>query len=80
MVPLGCALVMSSFVLQPTAERASGAKDLQLMTGLSGATYWSANWIFDFFVYLFAWAAVCALISFYQPFLVVTKCKYEISY
>ncbi|XP_077513145.1 phospholipid-transporting ATPase ABCA3-like [Amblyomma americanum] len=73
LVPLGVAPLMATMVLLPTSERASGAKDLQLMTGLSGALYWLANWLFDFFVYIFAWATICALLSSYQPLLFETK-------
>ncbi|XP_077564635.1 phospholipid-transporting ATPase ABCA3-like [Haemaphysalis longicornis] len=73
LVPLGSALLVATTSLLPTAERASGAKELQLMTGLSGAVYWLAHWLFDLVFYLIAWLVIFFVLSFYEPLLGPTK-------
>ncbi|CAN7997700.1 unnamed protein product, partial [Ixodes hexagonus] len=56
-VPLGTAFLVASFALFPVAEQASGAKALQLMTGVSASLFWVSQFVFDLLVYLLAWSA-----------------------
>ncbi|KAM7306047.1 ATP-binding cassette sub-family A member 2-like [Ixodes scapularis] len=54
-------LLLSGFVILPFTETASHAKELQLMTGVSGYLYCLSNFLFDLVVYLAAFVplAVC---------------------
>ncbi|KAG0423854.1 hypothetical protein HPB47_000385 [Ixodes persulcatus] len=54
-------LLLSGFVIFPFTETASHAKELQLMTGVSGYLYCLSNFLFDLVVYLAAFVplAVC---------------------
>ncbi|CAN7992300.1 unnamed protein product, partial [Ixodes pacificus] len=54
-------LLLSGFVTLPFTETASRAKELQLMTGVSGYLYCLSNFLFDLIVYLAAFVplAVC---------------------
>ena len=47
-------LLVSLFLIFPLVERTSGAKHLQMMTGLSPATFWLTNLAWDFLIYLVA--------------------------
>ncbi|KAL3207497.1 hypothetical protein MRX96_039661 [Rhipicephalus microplus] len=51
-------LVMSSFVVLPSIEICSEARQLQLMTGVSGYLYLAANFIFDLVFYLVPMAVI----------------------
>ncbi|KAM7305713.1 uncharacterized protein ISCGN_015609 [Ixodes scapularis] len=54
-------LLLSGFVILPFTETASHAKELQLMTGVSGYLYCLSNFLFDLIIYLAAFVplAVC---------------------
>lgn len=47
-VPIGLALFASSFLVFPTDERRTQAKQLQLMAGVHPITFWLTSFIFDF--------------------------------
>lgn len=47
-IPLALSFLAASFVFVPIHERASKAKLLQLMTGISAPLYWLAMFIWDF--------------------------------
>lgn len=49
-LPLALSYLSASFVLVPIHERISKAKLLQMMTGISSATYWIAMFAWDFVV------------------------------
>ncbi|KAL1413926.1 hypothetical protein MTO96_007975 [Rhipicephalus appendiculatus] len=51
-------LVMSSFVVLPSIEICSEARQLQLMTGVSGYLYLAANFLFDLVFYLVPMAVI----------------------
>ncbi|XP_040064083.1 ATP-binding cassette sub-family A member 17-like [Ixodes scapularis] len=59
--PAVVGLLLSDFVIFPFTETASHAKELQLMTGVSGYLYCLSNFFFDLVVYLVAFVplAVC---------------------
>lgn len=54
-VPLALSSLTSSFILIPIHERASKAKLLQMMSGISPATYWFSMFVWDF--------AICIIIN-----------------
>ncbi|KAH7957174.1 hypothetical protein HPB52_015785 [Rhipicephalus sanguineus] len=64
-LPLVAGVLVAAFSLFPTAERASRAKDIQMMTGMSGCTYWTSNYLFDLQTYITVWALMGVLHSFY---------------
>ncbi|KAH6932399.1 hypothetical protein HPB50_005311 [Hyalomma asiaticum] len=64
-LPLAVGVLVAAFALFPTAERTSRAKDLQMMTGISGRTFWMASYLFDLQTYIIVWALVGVLHSFY---------------
>ncbi|KAL3203179.1 hypothetical protein MRX96_042074 [Rhipicephalus microplus] len=70
-LPLVTGVLVAAFSFFPTAERVSRAKDIQMMTGMSGCTYWTSNYLFDVQVYLTVWALMGVLLSFY--YVVTTK-------
>ena len=49
---MGINMVVALFILFPVVERTSGSKHLQLMTGLSPATFWLINLFWDFLIYI----------------------------
>jgi ATP-binding cassette subfamily A (ABC1) protein 3 len=51
-LPLGLAILISSFLIFPLAERATSAKQVQLMTGLHPATFWAASLLWDLLLFL----------------------------
>ena len=50
-IPLGLAILVSSFLIFPLSERATNAKQVQLMTGLHPAVFWMSNLVWDFLLY-----------------------------
>ncbi|KAL1444374.1 hypothetical protein MTO96_045549, partial [Rhipicephalus appendiculatus] len=64
-LPLVAGVLVAAFSFFPTAERASRAKDIQMMSGMSGRTYWTSNYLFDLQVYLTVCALMGVLHSFY---------------
>ncbi|KAK8779252.1 hypothetical protein V5799_019407, partial [Amblyomma americanum] len=72
-LPLAAGLVVGAFALFPTAERSCRAKDLQLMTGMSGRVFWMANFLFDLHMYLVLWALLGLLYSAYYTVATVTS-------
>ncbi|CAG2109717.1 unnamed protein product, partial [Medioppia subpectinata] len=54
LVPLTVPLIGASYVLFPIHERVSNSKLLQLMTGISSATFWAASFCFDLFNHFIA--------------------------
>ncbi|KAH7940085.1 hypothetical protein HPB52_021080 [Rhipicephalus sanguineus] len=53
----------------PVDERLSGARDVQLMTGISGTEFIFAHFVFDFvchFIYCVAWCFIHYIFSFYS--------------
>lgn len=51
-VPLSLSIMASFFVFLPTKERVSGAKHLQLMTGLTPERYWAISFCMDMMQHL----------------------------
>ena len=54
LLTMGMSLLVSLFVIFPIVERTSGAKHLQMMTGLHPVTYWISNLAWDYLIYLFS--------------------------
>ncbi|XP_077508263.1 uncharacterized protein LOC144119555 [Amblyomma americanum] len=52
MASVSFGLIMSSFVVLPSLEVCSEARDLQLMTGMSGFLYLATHFLFDLAFYL----------------------------
>ncbi|KAH7946427.1 hypothetical protein HPB49_024933 [Dermacentor silvarum] len=52
-------LITSSFVVLPSLEICNEARELQLMTGVSGLLYLMTNFIFDLLFYLVPVATIC---------------------
>lgn len=52
LLTMGMCLLVSLFIIFPIKERTSGAKHLQLMTGLHPVTYWISNLAWDYLIYL----------------------------
>ena len=46
-LPFSLGLLTSLFVIFPLVERITNAKQVQIMTGISGYTYWLSNLIWD---------------------------------
>lgn len=67
MLPGCTAIMLASFTLFPMAERTSGFKTLQLMTGVSGALYWFSNYVFDALLYALAWVLMLAVYAAQYP-------------
>ncbi|XP_075554666.1 phospholipid-transporting ATPase ABCA3-like [Dermacentor variabilis] len=55
--------------LFPVADRVSGCRQLQLLTGLSVRVYWLANFLFDYFLYTLSTGCICGImLLFYGAF------------
>ena len=52
LLSIAMSLLVSLFLIFPLVERTSGAKHLQMMTGLHPATFWITNLAWDFLIYL----------------------------
>ena len=52
--PLGLAILVSAFLIFPLNERATNAKQVQLMTGLLPGVFWISNLVWDFLLYALA--------------------------
>ena len=50
-IPLGLAILVSAFLIFPLNERATSAKQVQLMTGLLPGVFWISNLLWDFMLY-----------------------------
>ena len=62
---MGMSLLVSLFIIFPIVERTSGAKHLQMMTGLHPVTFWTTNLAWDFSIYL---ASSALMIIFLMAF------------
>lgn len=51
-LPMGLAILVSSFLIFPLSERATNAKQVQIMTGLHPVTFWTSNLLWDLFLFL----------------------------
>ncbi|KAL1482950.1 hypothetical protein MTO96_033470 [Rhipicephalus appendiculatus] len=51
-LPMGIGLITSSFVVLPSMEMCNEARELQLMTGVSGGFYLGTHFFFDLLFYL----------------------------
>ncbi|KAL1483977.1 hypothetical protein MTO96_001828 [Rhipicephalus appendiculatus] len=58
LVPVSIGLITSSFVILPSMEIFNEARELQLMTGVSGCVYFGTHFIFDLLFYLVPMAAI----------------------
>ncbi|XP_077508368.1 phospholipid-transporting ATPase ABCA3-like [Amblyomma americanum] len=65
LVPVAMSLSAALRLLLPLQERTSAAKQLQLMTGLSAARYWSITFITDMLYHLFT--TLVLLVPFFLP-------------
>merc|ERR1719192_2468977 len=61
-LPLGLAILVSSFLIFPLSERATNAKQVQIMTGLHPATFWVSNLLWDLLLFLLSSLAMLGLI------------------
>ena len=52
LLSIAMSLLVSVFLIFPLVERTSGAKHLQMMTGLHPVTFWVTNLAWDFSIYL----------------------------
>nr|XP_037279623.1 uncharacterized protein LOC119172568 [Rhipicephalus microplus] len=52
LMPMSIGLITSSFVVNPSNEILNEARDLQLMTGVSGCLYIGTNFVFDLLFYI----------------------------
>ncbi|KAL1438079.1 hypothetical protein MTO96_048177 [Rhipicephalus appendiculatus] len=66
MATVSMGLIISSFVVFPAAENHSGARGLQLMTGVSGCIFTSAHFLFDLAFYLVPMAVIYGVFVFSQ--------------
>lgn len=62
----GMSFLASSFLLLPVAERMSGAKHLQYVSGVDAVSYWGASFVWDFFNYCVAITGVIILFLCFQ--------------
>ena len=46
-LPFSLGILTALFVIFPLVERITNAKQVQIMTGISGFTYWLSNLIWD---------------------------------
>lgn len=65
-VPIGLALFASSFLVFPTDERRTQAKQLQLMAGVHPITFWLTSFIFDFTIMALACCLMIAVIPVFR--------------
>lgn len=75
LLPIAVGLIGGVFVLVPVVETSSGSKTLQLMTGMSGVTYWLAHYFFDLILYMPAWLVVGVIFSYFNRIRVDTARK-----
>ncbi|KAH6936854.1 hypothetical protein HPB50_023733 [Hyalomma asiaticum] len=66
MATISIGLIISSFVIFPAAENHSGARGLQLMTGVSGCTFISAHFLFDLTFYLVPMVVIYGMFAVLQ--------------
>ncbi|KAL1448035.1 hypothetical protein MTO96_028287 [Rhipicephalus appendiculatus] len=62
-------LSFAAYASFPVDERLSGARDVQLMTGISGTEFIFAHFVFDFvchFIYCVSWCSIHYVFSFYS--------------
>ncbi|ODM86742.1 ATP-binding cassette sub-family A member 3, partial [Orchesella cincta] len=64
-MPIGLALLVSSFTVLPTEEKLCKAKQLQMMTGVGQLTYWITTFIWDYFYFFLV---VCAMMACFPVF------------
>ena len=62
LLTMGISLLLSLFIIFPIEERRSGAKHLQMMTGLHPAIYWISNLAWDYLIYLVSSALMLILL------------------
>ena len=61
-IGLGLSILTSSYIIFPLTERMTSAKHVQMMTGLNPATFWFANFVWDFLIYILAVGLVMAIL------------------
>lgn len=61
-LPQGMGVLIAAFVIFPLLERVSGAKQVQLMTGLHPGIFWLSNLLWDFLLYIVAMIIMMAII------------------
>ena len=61
MILIPFAFVAASFVTPHVRERETGSKQMQYVSGVGGATYWLATWLWD--ACLYAAVLLCTLVS-----------------
>ncbi|TRY70235.1 hypothetical protein TCAL_12705 [Tigriopus californicus] len=61
-LPQGMGVLIAAFVIFPLLERVSGAKQVQLMTGLHPAIFWLSNILWDFLLYIVGMIIMMAII------------------
>ncbi|KAK8782765.1 hypothetical protein V5799_015894, partial [Amblyomma americanum] len=68
---MSLALMTASCGIFPVVDRATGCRQMQLLTGLTVRTYWVANYLFDYFVYSLSAGFVCFnMFVFYGAFFI----------
>ena len=62
LLTMGMSLLVSLFIIFPIEERRSGAKHLQMMTGVHPVMYWISNFAWDYLIYLASSALMLILL------------------
>ena len=62
LLTMGMSLLVSLFIIFPIEERRTGAKHLQMMTGLHPVIYWISNLTWDYLIYLASSALMLILL------------------
>jgi len=60
--PIGLAILVSAFLIFPLVERATNAKQVQIMAGVHAGTFWISNLIWDLFLYFLSAFVMLVLI------------------
>eukprot|EP00092_Neocalanus_flemingeri_P060351 GFUD01072319.1.p1 GENE.GFUD01072319.1~~GFUD01072319.1.p1 ORF type:complete len:1563 (-),score=388.51 GFUD01072319.1:54-4385(-) len=60
--PIGLAILISSFLIFPLSERATNAKQVQIMTGLHPGVFWASNVLWDLKLYMISATIMFGLI------------------
>ncbi|XP_023336664.1 retinal-specific ATP-binding cassette transporter [Eurytemora carolleeae] len=61
-IPIGLSILVSAFLIFPLNERATSAKQVQIMAGLSPGLFWLSNLLWDVLLYLLSALVMFGLI------------------
>ncbi|XP_077491830.1 ATP-binding cassette sub-family A member 17-like [Amblyomma americanum] len=77
---LSYTLAFASFVVYPVAERLSGSRQMQLMTGIPGSVFILSHFLFDFVCYVVVMAAWCIVHFVFSSYPVSTAIYFYIAF